>query len=861
MWERAELALDDSDTSYFFELLYLSELAIKLLVLEILAGMQDDRENHRYALEFRILRTDGIGGWAEIFDDALTGPPSQHLVPETRESQRALITRWGPDSDSWQRRSVDLLNESCRRLDAAHEDLSHQRVSVRQWIREFVWLRNRTRGHGATKATALSAICPALRNSIDLITSNAPAFGRSWAHLHKNLSGKYRVSPFGGNRGQFEYLTKEKGKDYLLPDGCYIFLDVPRRVPLLFTNIDLIDFFVPNGNFSSGSFEVLSYVTDDARKEDAGTWILPAEARPASETAATPDLDAVGNVFTNMPPRPTGYIKRAALEAELERVLCDGRHPVVTLQGRGGVGKTSLALQVLHNLADGNEFFAIVWFSARDIDLLPQGPRVVRADVLSTDDVARDFSKLMRPGLSLKAGEATRFLTECLSGQVDDGPFLFVLDNFETIRDPVELYAYLDNAIRPPNKVLITTRTRDFKADYPIQVGGMNRDEFIELVRESALRLDITHLVDGAYEDKLFDESDGHPYIAKVLLGEVARAGRSISPKRAVATKDAMLDALFDRSFAALSPAAQRVFLTLCSWRSLVPRIGLEAVLLRPANEQLDIDRALRELEQTSLVEGIKDPEEGREFLSVPLAASLFGKKKLVTSPARIAIEADLELIHGFGATTTTDAARGIGPRVERMANAMVERVEKGEEVTQELAVVEYIATGYPQAWITLSRLQERQLGDMAGAIRSAGLYLESRPGDQEAWTRLIHLYKVTEEPLAEMNARLQLAELNDSAFEDLSSAANRLNRLLYARKITLDADEKRLMVHKLRSLMEARVGEANATDLSRLAWLCLRDQDEAAADRWVQEGLRLDPENEYCLRLKQKLDNEASKA
>jgi len=101
-------------------------------------------------------------------------------------------------------------------------------------------------------------------------------------------------------------------------------------------------------------------------------------------------LEIVGNVFTNMPPRREGYVRRAVLEAELIDVLQDSRHPVVTLQGRGGVGKTSLALTVLHDVALDGECFAIVWFSARDIDLLSEGPRVVSADVLATEDVARD---------------------------------------------------------------------------------------------------------------------------------------------------------------------------------------------------------------------------------------------------------------------------------------------------------------------------------------------------------------------------------------------------------------------------------------------------------------------------------------
>ena len=57
-----------------------------------------------------------------------------------------------------------------------------------------------------------------------------------------------------------------------------------------------------------------------------------------------------------------------------------------------------------------------------------------------------------------------------------------------------------------------------------------------------------------------------------------------------MAPQDEVLDALFERSYNRLSAPAQRAFLTLCTWRSSVPRIALEAVLLRPENELMQVD-------------------------------------------------------------------------------------------------------------------------------------------------------------------------------------------------------------------------------------------------------------------------------
>lgn len=851
MLERANRAREESDTAYFFELMYLGEFITKLIVLELVSALKDGRDRDRYILEYRIVRANGIGEWVSVLDEVLTGPASQHLIEGARESQTALAKAFGPGDESWQRRAVDHLSDAMRCVDSECEDLTRVRASMRRWASSFAALRNRTRGHGAPTAETLSRVCPQLEHSLMEIIENAPVFSRSWVHLKRSMSGKYRVSVLGGEREPFSFLTKERG--HSLPEGVYAHLGAVCRVPLLRTDADLTDFWLPNGNFSGTTFESLSYITDRTRTEDGSDWLLPAEAQPASETGANPQLDVIGNTFTNMPPRASGYIPRPELESSLSKVLLDERNPVVTLHGRGGVGKTSVALEVLHRLADSGEFFAIVWFSARDIDLLPEGPRVVHADVLSTGDIAQDFSRLFMEDSAIKPAVSLKYFTECLSGKADDGPFLFVFDNFETIRDQDELYAYINNAVRLPNKILITTRTRDFKADYPVEVGGMERSEYRALVEETALRLNISSLIDPGYFEALYEESDGHPYITKVLLGEMARSGRATKPKMVVAAKEAMLNALFDRSYAALSPAGQRVFLTLCSWRSLVPKVGLFAVMLRPGNDPIDVAFALNELAQASLVEERRDPHDGSVFLSVPLAAALFGKKKLVTSPYKIVIDADVELVRGFGASSTTDMTQGLGPRIDRWIQSVVNGSSSTADSATACAVLQYIASEYSPAWLGLARLQA-DLGDTESSIDSLNRYLEENPQDQRGWRQLAGTYRSCGNTGGELHARLQLAELPGAPFEDVSQAANRLNSILTSRELDSASDEKVLLIRRLRRLMEDRHLEATATDLSRLAWLCMHEHDTVAAEKWALEGLQLDSDNVHCLRLAERV-------
>ena len=84
MLERTRLDRDESDTSYFFSLLYLGEMVVKVLALELLAALQQDREQHRYAIVSELVRADGVGKWAEHLDQIVSGPASQHIVPAGR---------------------------------------------------------------------------------------------------------------------------------------------------------------------------------------------------------------------------------------------------------------------------------------------------------------------------------------------------------------------------------------------------------------------------------------------------------------------------------------------------------------------------------------------------------------------------------------------------------------------------------------------------------------------------------------------------------------------------------------------------------------------------------------------------------
>jgi len=114
------------------------------------------------------------------------------------------------------------------------------------------------------------------------------------------------------------------------------------------------------------------------------------------------------------------------------------------------------------------------------------------------------------------------------------------------------------------------------------------------------------------------------------------------------------------------------VFLTLCGWRSAVPSLVLEAVILHRESEDIfDVSKAVEELQQSSLIELTESNEGSEPLLSVPLVAALFGRGKFETSPLNAQLRADVELLQYLGASQRTDVRRGVGSRIRRFVRSL----------------------------------------------------------------------------------------------------------------------------------------------------------------------------------------------
>ena len=624
--DRRERDAADGDTAEYERLMEIGELLIKLTLLNVCALLDSNRggDLHRYRALFEVVRATGIGGWSYQLQQMLTGPSASSFETQSSAYIRELTqkVRRGAD-DSWQYESVSELANASEALGLPRT--IPDRTSLLTWFDIFRDIRNKAWAHGSTSPDALRTANHFLRSSVQILLDHLrvlqlPTYAvwRTAASVIRNA----RLSNAIASPGCLESLpTPLEGPDIIVltPGGVWSLL------PLVHTVTDRSDYWLANGDLNERdqTYEAISYLTGSRKRISAKSYLTPPVPLPSSETHGLISLEVFGETLANLPSRKPDYVARPDVEPELlSRLLDREEDPLVTLNGMGGIGKTSTALAVLHDLCRQDQVFDfIIWFSARDVDLLSSGPTQVQPQVSTSTEMAVYAAALLRPYLDVDSfSDSMDAFRAVMRGEMFSGRVLFVFDNFETVQNPGDVFRQIKASVRLPNKALITTRHEEFKGDYPIELPRMPYPLFKELVDITASRLNIVSLINSQEEwvRKVHQESFGHPYIVRIVLGEARRRKALGNFERMLASKQEVLPALFKRTYDSLSEPAKQVMLLLCSWRSIIPMPAIEAVMTRPGNPMLDVEDAVGELEDLSLVERIRSDV---QLLNVPQSA------------------------------------------------------------------------------------------------------------------------------------------------------------------------------------------------------------------------------------------------
>jgi tetratricopeptide (TPR) repeat protein len=319
-----------------------------------------------------------------------------------------------------------------------------------------------------------------------------------------------------------------------------------------------------------------------------------------------PDASAKSSITHNLPRRQ--HLKLIGREQELDdlRAFLSPRHRVgvVCISGGGGVGKTALALEIAHYydeehayLPPDERFDAIVWVTAKTLELMPTGPVRRQPTFTDLDGVYRAIAELLDiPAIFRTATQAekniitTRLLTE--------KRVLLMFDNLEDVDDQ-EFMVFLRD-LPAPSKAIITTRHR-IDVAVPVHLHALDHAQASELVQlgceHSGLQMS------EAQFDQLLQQTGGLPLAIVRTIGRMAWRGSSIDTELLHLSdpdNDAY-DFCFGKTIALIKPGdAYDLFLTLAIFATHASRKALGFT----AGFEDDIvrrDEALSDLEVLSL--------------------------------------------------------------------------------------------------------------------------------------------------------------------------------------------------------------------------------------------------------------------
>ena len=204
------------------------------------------------------------------------------------------------------------------------------------------------------------------------------------------------------------------------------------------------------------------------------------------------------------------------------------------------------------------------------------------------------------------------------------------------------------------------------------------------------------------------------------------------------------------------------------------------------------------------------------------------------------------------------DIQRGLTPKVERFIRNVERRLENDDVESKELLpVLQFIARNHPPTWMLLADFHERR-GELEAAKEGVRRFVETAlalDDRRRGWRRLQSLASRNGDPLEEIQACVEIISTPGSPMQELSDAASQINHVLYERNIEIDQYEKEMMIRRAANAFQGRIGDADAKDCSRLAWLYLHLQEETRAIDVVERGLTLDPHNDHLHGLAEKLN------
>ncbi|CAG1014194.1 hypothetical protein ANRL4_05137 [Anaerolineae bacterium] len=320
------------------------------------------------------------------------------------------------------------------------------------------------------------------------------------------------------------------------------------------------------------------------------------------------------SVRTNLS-RPVDFVGR---KIELGRVI-DALSPtarvwIISLTGVGGIGKTELAVQAAHIVAQRGLFQSIVWATAKESWLTPEGIRFQKPEygLVSLDDLLNtviDVLQLDPRLLRLSSNRKQQQVKEALSST----SCLLVVDNLETVQDPAVIQFLTE--IPQPSKALVTTRVgglrvhgaaiaQTLEGQREIRIGPLSEEDAIDLflLRTAENSISFSRKEHLSELQEVVNKAACIPLAIEWIVGQMVVRHSTLDDavNRLRLSNGEVLKYCFDNLVDAVGKKAKRLLMAVPVFTESAASDALSAVTdMRPESR----DEALQRLYTTSLIE------------------------------------------------------------------------------------------------------------------------------------------------------------------------------------------------------------------------------------------------------------------